>query len=1240
MDEIQTDDQSAFAHVGHPTIPSLQVRRPSRPFVDTGMMSRGVANNAYTITPPETPTGAPREDGLELDDDQALFHNYLRAFYPFDAASTISGSEESLLMTACIKPGDVILVHSVHANGWADGTVLSSGDRGWIPTNYCEPYDHPYLRNLLNAMTQFWDLLGASEDANLSTFVRQDYIRGLIAGVRHLLEHANCLHRDAEFVQRHTGVRRMRKGLLADLSTLVQIAKKLQDTISEPFAGEVIHVLLDELITKAFKVVTRAVGFADIWTQETAEEKDRPGLSRSSRTSVDNSKLALDTSQLGSGSVTPIDSAICFSVSSNAGANAIPRAAEEIEEAQLKPRPLSAAFRPRKGSVAHRMSLIEKGPTPGALASVQLAKVHDLCISHIGAFIGHHLHSRASSELVETTARLVDACKSMLAIIDEVYAHDPRKSMSIQQARVDLQARLEELIRSTKDMFQSTASDEEDAIVLPEQSSLLVKVGTGLIRTAGDCVVKTRSVIEQIGDFELDHTQAPSPDITSPDCDPPQAVHSERRHSRQLSTMEGARDNRISLKMFPPPPPLRSRPTLTTETADFAALSPGGIADMNTPITPFSAASRKSLPALPQRQSTLRVSQIETTNTGGLKTPSVVQVHTVRPARKDSVGVSIAGSTDTINSSARDSGVTAVSEVSTRATTPDQAKESQFVDSALLTSFASLSSLQSGVAEVDTEAETQLLQRTYGSELTLNKEGNVSGGSLPALVEQLTPHDAAPESQFVSAFYVTFRTFTTPRDLAQALIDRFDYIGESATVGMPVRLRIYNAFKGWLETYWNAEADKDALGEIRYFAVHKLKPHLPSAGVRLIELTKKVSQAYQTGATVAPLVSGVGKSSMSIASHPGDGSNIPASVITPKQLNLLRAAAAGASPCTILDFEPLELARQLTLVASQIFCGIHSEELLGLEWNKKGSQKSSNVRTICSLNTDLAHVVGDTILGPEDAKRRAQMIKHWAKIAVCCLELNNYESLMAIMCSLNSSVVQRLKRTWEVVSKNTKGRLEELNAVVDHSKNHASLRRRLETPIAPCLPFLGIYLTDLTFVDAGNPKTRELPGSASSETGEVVTVINFDRHMRTAKIISHVQKFQVPYKLAPVPELQAWIELQMKQMRCSNGEMVTKFHRRSLIVEPKMEPSAYRQTRASSTSRSSSNLAGLSTSSRSSSSAGLEDVERPKTSGGALSEEGSNKEKFAFLRTNTFGFKTHTAAHDVHTLEAVPEQEK
>ena len=84
-------------------------------------------------------------------------------------------------------------MHSVHPNGWADGTLLGSGARGWLPTNYCEPYDHPIIRNLLNALTHLWDLVRDGESGNLSAFAKQDYVRGMIAGIRFFLVRLNQL---------------------------------------------------------------------------------------------------------------------------------------------------------------------------------------------------------------------------------------------------------------------------------------------------------------------------------------------------------------------------------------------------------------------------------------------------------------------------------------------------------------------------------------------------------------------------------------------------------------------------------------------------------------------------------------------------------------------------------------------------------------------------------------------------------------------------------------------------------------------------------------------------------------------------------------------------------------------------------------------------------------------------------------------------------------------------------------
>lgn len=136
------------------------------------------------ISPPLTPTVSSQ---AYQQPAQPVFHHYLRAFYPYSPTSTVSSSTDESSITVAIKQGDIILVHTVHPNGWADGTLLASGARGWLPTNYCEPYDHSTIRNLLTALTHLWDLVRDGENGDLVAFTRQDYVRGMIAGIRFFL---------------------------------------------------------------------------------------------------------------------------------------------------------------------------------------------------------------------------------------------------------------------------------------------------------------------------------------------------------------------------------------------------------------------------------------------------------------------------------------------------------------------------------------------------------------------------------------------------------------------------------------------------------------------------------------------------------------------------------------------------------------------------------------------------------------------------------------------------------------------------------------------------------------------------------------------------------------------------------------------------------------------------------------------------------------------------------------------
>jgi len=136
------------------------------------------------ITPPATPNGSQENLSIQMETSQPpVFHNFLRAFYPFHPTYAISDTT----VTLPLNEGDVILVHSIHTNGWADGTLLVSGARGWLPTNYCEAYEPEHMRNLLKALLNFWDLLRSGMSSDNEVFGNQEFMRGIIAGVRYLL---------------------------------------------------------------------------------------------------------------------------------------------------------------------------------------------------------------------------------------------------------------------------------------------------------------------------------------------------------------------------------------------------------------------------------------------------------------------------------------------------------------------------------------------------------------------------------------------------------------------------------------------------------------------------------------------------------------------------------------------------------------------------------------------------------------------------------------------------------------------------------------------------------------------------------------------------------------------------------------------------------------------------------------------------------------------------------------------
>ncbi|EAW10120.1 guanine nucleotide exchange factor [Aspergillus clavatus NRRL 1] len=1124
--------------------------------VTTSGTGHSSSNRCYStqhnlqMSPPLTPYSATsnQDDSMERSDQpRAVFHNYLRAFYPFHQPGDVSPAT----ITLPLEQGDIILVHSVHTNGWADGTLLDTGARGWLPTNYCEAYDQLPMRPLLKALTDFWDIIRGGCGSSLRDFVNQDLLKGLIAGVRILLvstsnrpnnikgnnainieqDKSECLTRDSYLLKRHDSLRRNRKTLLSDLAALVRITKDFQVIASGNPLEDEVEYMLDEMLLKAFRLVTRGVRFLDIWTEEvglsrTIAELEQPKAYEGPLTPASETFTLSDVAR-SEADIERNESRLL-----NRGRLSMSRASNRMDVLEQS-RPVSVTT--KRISISHRVSY--SGPAAAArnpnLASERLNATYDAFLGVLGSFIGLHLQSRSSTELVVTTEQAVRSCRGLLTVVEAVCEHDPRGSELLDPAKDSMYERLSELVFAARDAFRPAQSPDDELVFMPDEGKRLVDAATDCVRAAGNCLSKARLVLEQTGDLEL---EALPQEVTPTDCARPGS-----QSEQQVGDQTGA-----SLRL--PPPPLQipqhndmhvppPTPGLTEDTTPSSCNS-------RTMDSPANAAA--DLPSF-SSTTTLATSPVKTsfcssTNSGACGSSMLLDRTSHAKFEVDESfgrGVTSTGSSFTYHSHLRDSEMSGVSQTSTRATSPDIGSNYQAPSLKGSTSHSTL-------AEEADETEVNILEKTYAHELIF-KDGQIMGGSLRALIEKLTANGSTPDAMFVSAFYLTFRLFATPLEFAESLVERFDYIGDTPYAAGPVRLRVYNVFKGWLESHWRHDCDTSALEFIVTFAKTALMQSLPSAGKRLLELTDKVS-ALQ-GPVVPRLVSSMGKTNTATAQYVHPDTPLPPPILGKKEVNLLKQWKNGDGALSILDFDPMELARQLTIKESRIFCTILPEELLATEWMKKTASLAVNVRAMSTLSTDLAHLVADSILQLEEPKKRAAIIKHWVKIANKCLELNNYDSLMAIICSLNSSMISRLRRTWEVVSHKTKTTLEMLRGIVDVSRNYAVLRQRLQGHVPPCLPFVGTYLTDLTFVDHGNQALRSLP----IDDGEMA-VINFDKHMKTAKIISELQRFQIPYRLTEVPELQTWMQNELVRVRSNGEKSLQTFYRRSLVLEPRETP--------------------------------------------------------------------------------------
>ncbi|KAJ1655231.1 hypothetical protein IWQ61_004985 [Dispira simplex] len=476
-----------------------------------------------------------------------------------------------------------------------------------------------------------------------------------------------------------------------------------------------------------------------------------------------------------------------------------------------------------------------------------------------------------------------------------------------------------------------------------------------------------------------------------------------------------------------------------------------------------------------------------------------------------------------------------------------------------------------------------------GDEIKINDQGQIMSATMEALVERLTLHDSLVDSEYISTFLLTFRSFCTPTRFLELVVARFHLPEpQGLTEGevqrwqqqklIPARLRVVNLVKTWLESYFFDDEDEECLDPLLQFVTGPLHRCMPAPASRLRQLVTAKQQALATadGSLPARLSKSKNIDRLLAAAYASLPDTPPPSPRLPRSILL---SLLDRLPVSLYDIDPVEVARQLTIMDGRLFGAIRPHELIGQEFSKKDESTATNVRAMSARSTRITAWVVVSILSESDLKRRAAALKYFLKVADHLLCLNNLNTLIAVACGLSYSAITRLNLTWKQLAVKYSTLIKSLNQLTDTDRNFAMYRSRLRNQKPPCLPFLGVYLTDLTFTDDGNRTycrpndpagagsgKEDTPSMSSSspritptgsERGSVTSIstpvsgplINFYKYTITVRIIKEIQKFQVPYNLRDVPELQRYLMDDFERTYTRWDEPA--LHQLSLQLEPR-----------------------------------------------------------------------------------------
>jgi len=384
--------------------------------------------------------------------------------------------------------------------------------------------------------------------------------------------------------------------------------------------------------------------------------------------------------------------------------------------------------------------------------------------------------------------------------------------------------------------------------------------------------------------------------------------------------------------------------------------------------------------------------------------------------------------------------------------------------------------------EPDTEQNIEYSQKTTGTRTKV-----IKSATLDKLIEKTTEKQADPD--LLHEFLLTYRSFCTPLELIDGLAQRLEHSRDDNVIP----LRVFNVFKTWAENYLYDFSKEPEIALATRALLTKLEQDksFKYQGAAS-KVQKRVTKRLETGVKAKK--------------------DLTKSQFT-KQMPKPMLPQNISGTLSFMDIPAQEVARQITLIEHKMFCSIQPWECLKTAWSKdQREQLAPNITKMIHRFNQVSGWVASEICGTVNLRDRVKVLRRFIDIAMRLKALNNFNAVLEVVSGLNNSAIHRLSQTFHALPHSQQKILDELKQLVARSQNYHTLRAVVHGCSPPLVPYLGIYLTDLTFIEDGHKK--------KTSDG----LVNFLQRRQQADVIREIQQYQQsPYCLETVTFIQDYL---------------------------------------------------------------------------------------------------------------------